>query len=555
MRGSFSDHTGHERSATAVRFSRVSTRILAAAAAAGTILAVVASALSGATNVSGVAQAKGKPQVAWQPCAGAVQTLGLAFECASLRVPLDYRHPRRDSIRLALIRLPAGDPTQRIGTLFFNPGGPGAGAFTAFPGIAALGLFPPEVLARFDLVSWDPRGTGRSAAVQCFSSMQAENRFLRHLPSGFPLGSRGKASAYVRRWARFGRRCERRSGHLLGHVSTADTARDLDRLRRAVGDRRLNYLGISYGTFLGATYANLFPKRVRAMVLDGNVEPKAWISPDLRANGGRFLSTELRLGTDRGSASTLRAFLRLCGSAGAGACPFSAGSPAATEQKFRVLLRRLRQRGKVAGTTYPALITLIAQSLDNVQPVGQSANWPGLAQSLEQLWGVLANGSRSRAAASLNRARPDGRYAGPEQQYAIYCADSPSPTAASYPRLARFAKRRSGPLGPYWAWLPEPCSTWPAKTADRYAGPWNRRTRNPILVIGNTHDPSTPIFEARAMSRRLARARLLTVDGYGHTALLNPSSCALAHESRYLVEGVLPPKGARCTQDQRPFSG
>jgi pimeloyl-ACP methyl ester carboxylesterase len=529
--------------------------ILAAALAVASAIAVAAASAAPPDGSSvPTAAAKGKPRLAWGPCTGAPQSLGLGFECARFRVPLDYRRPRRDSIRLAVIRLPAADPQRRIGTLFFNPGGPGAGAFTAFPGIAALGLFPPQVMERFDLVSWDPRGTGRSAAVQCFRSAQAETRFLAGVGGSFPVGGRGKADAYIRRWAGFGRRCDRRSGHLLSHLTTANIARDMDRLRRAVGDPRLNYLGISYGTFLGATYANLFPKRVRAMILDGNVEPKPWITPDLRANGGRFLSTELRLGTDRGSASTLRAFLRLCGSTGAVACPFSAGSARATERKFNVLLKRLRKRGKLAGNTYPLLINAVTTDLETIEPVGQSPGWTGLAQSLEQLWQLLASGKRSRTAVPVDLAARGSRYPGPEQQYGIYCADSPSPPASSYPSLARLATRRSGVVGPHWAWLAEPCSTWPVKNPARYTGPWNRRTRNPILVVNTTHDPSTPYFEARAMARTLSRARLLTVDGYGHTVLLNPSSCALAHESRYLIEGVLPPKGTRCGQDQQPFS-
>jgi pimeloyl-ACP methyl ester carboxylesterase len=513
----------------------------------------LAMAVTASTIAMGLsATSEAKPRLAWQPCTGPVASLGLGFECARFRVPLDYRHPRRDSIRLGLIKLPAADPGNRIGTLFFNPGGPGAGAFTAFPGIAALGFFPAPVTDRFDLVSWDPRGTGRSAAVQCFRSEQTENRFLKGVVGGFPIGGPGKARHYIKRWAEFGRRCQRRSGHLLRHISTADTARDLDRLRRAVGDRRLNYWGISYGTFLGATYANLFPKRVRAMVLDGNLDPRAWITPDRRANGGRFLSTELRLGTDRGSAEVLQSFLRLCGTAGPAACPFSAGNPAATQRKFETLLRRLRRRGKIAGNTYPSLINSVTQNLDNVQPLGVSVGWTGLAQALEQLWQALGGGSASAASVEL---ATGGKYAGFEQQYGIYCADSPSPPPTAFPSLAHLATKRSGVVGPHWAWLPEPCSTWPGLAPSRYAGPWDRRTRNPILVVNATHDPSTPYFEARAMARDLASARLLTVDGYGHTVLLNPSSCAMAHESRYLLDGVLPPRGARCAQDQPPFSG
>ena len=133
------------------------------------------------------------------------------------------------------------------------------------------------------------------------------------------------------------------------------------------------------------------------------------------------------------------------------------------------------------------------------------------------------------------------------------CGETPNPPAASFPAVDAFAHRRSGVVGPYWTWDYEPCSTWPVRSASRYAGPWNRPTANPVLVIGNTFDPATPYRSAVAMSRRLARARLLTLDGYGHTALLNPSACVIRYQDEYLTRGTLPPPGARCSQDHHPF--
>jgi hypothetical protein len=147
------------------------------------------------------------------------------------------------------------------------------------------------------------------------------------------------------------------------------------------------------------------------------------------------------------------------------------------------------------------------------------------------------------------------RYRGPEQSYAVACADSPNPrNLANYPALAAFAEARSGPMGPNASWAFEPCATWPATDAAGYFGPWNRPTAHPILVVGNIYDPATPYQGAVAMASDLARARLLTVQGYGHTALLNPSSCVNAYESRYFVDGKLPPAGAVCQQNRRPFT-
>src|SRR5262249_9114126 len=155
----------------------------------------------------------------------------------------------------------------------------------------------------------------------CFASAQAESRFLdgKTVGSSFPVGTM-EMSEWIELYRAFAHHCERRSGSLLRHVSTADTARDLNLLRRAVGDRRLNYDGVSYGTLLGATYANLFPDRVRALVLDGNLDPKAYLHPQRRANGGRFLTTDLRTRSDQSAARTLHAFLGLCGSVDSAHC-------------------------------------------------------------------------------------------------------------------------------------------------------------------------------------------------------------------------------------------
>ena len=274
------------------------------------------------------------PALAWQPCADPAQA---GFDCATARVPLDYDDPGGSSIDLAVIRHAADDPAHRIGSLFINPGGPGVPGTQALP--TALALSAPEVIARFDLVSWDPRGVGASAPVLCFPSPDEGAAFFSGIAAGFPVG-KAETSNWIDTYARFGQLCAQRNGELLAHVSTADTARDLDLLRRAVGDPTLSYVGVSYGTFLGATYANLFPAKVRAMVLDANLDPVAW------TNGGRegaLLSTSLRIGTDLSSARTLQAFLSLCGEAGSDRCAFSAGSAAATQAKFTSLLRRLRK--------------------------------------------------------------------------------------------------------------------------------------------------------------------------------------------------------------------
>jgi pimeloyl-ACP methyl ester carboxylesterase len=474
------------------------------------------------------------PKLDWRRCAPqGFHPQG--FQCANASVPRNYSHPNRSKIHLAVTRRRATDPAHRIGTLFFNPGGPGGS------GVAALAqgyeAFSSKVRARFDLVSWDPRGVGSSTAVRCFASRKDEERFLDGVGQpavSFPVGKAEKKK-WIRRYRAFGRRCERTNGGLLRHVSTADTARDLNLLRRAVGDRRLSYYGTSYGTFLGATYANLFPKRVRALVLDGNVNPRSWVHRQTSLNDGRFLSTELRQHSDQGAVKTLDAFLDLCGRAKTKHCAFSAGSPAATRDKYDALLRRVRTDPASADISYADLASV------NFRFLTAPASWTKAAECLQRVW---AKGRYCDLPQPSYRA---------EQLLAIMCSESPNPTPSAFWALDVFANQRSGAAGRNKSWASEPCGSWPATAADRYAGPWDRHTANPLLVIGNTHDPNTPYRSAEAMTRQLARARLLTVDGYGHTELNNPSTCANYWTSRYLIAKTLPPQGKKCEQDLKPF--
>jgi pimeloyl-ACP methyl ester carboxylesterase len=484
------------------------------------------------------------PVLDWQACTDLRQS---GFDCATARVPLDYGDPQGATIELAVVRHPATDPANRLGTLFFNPGGPGGPGTLQLP--QWLDFFPATLRARFDIMSWDPRGIGASTAVQCFTTADEEQQFFAEFPGGFPV-SGAEQRAWIRGFARYGRRCGERNGHLLAYVSTVDTAKDLDLLRQAVGDQQLDYLGTSYGTFLGATFANLFPDKVRAMVLDGSVDPVAW------TNGGdddAFLSTSLRLGSDKGSAKTLDAFLTLCGQASTAQCAFSAGSAVATEAKWTALLRRLREHPVTIDNpprrfTYAALVATIG---GDIGMLDFKADWAKDAEGLQTLW------TRPEPS-TLPSARDPAPAGGPgsDGEFAVLCAETSNPRHPDvYPALAALAYARAGDVGPAWVWrIDEPCASWPATAAHRYAGPWNRPTANPVLVIGNTFDPYTPYEGAVAMAHELARARLLTVDGYGHTALLNPSTCAYDHVTRYVIDGTLPPPGTVCQQDQQPFT-
>jgi len=291
------------------------------------------------------------PDLRWTPSTSASQA---GFQCAYAKVPFDYADPTGLSITLSVVRHEPGDPAHRIGTLFMNPGGPGGPGTVDLP--AWLSLFSPTMVARFDLVSWDPRGIGDSTAVQCFATEADETAFFAGVPQdGFPVGAAEKEK-WIGRFRAYGRKCLQRNGALLSHTSTADTARDMDLLRRAVGARMLNYIGTSYGTFLGAVYANLFPQTVRAMILDGNLTPSLYTN---NGNPDVELSSALRFGSDQGISESLSAFLDLCGQVGPAKCAFSAGSAQQTRAKFDDLLQQLKTKPVVIGNptvTYAILL-------------------------------------------------------------------------------------------------------------------------------------------------------------------------------------------------------
>jgi pimeloyl-ACP methyl ester carboxylesterase len=530
----------------ASRFPRPAAQLAAAALlAAGIVPAATAAAAPGPATPP-------VPVLHWRSCDG-------GFQCATARVPLSYRHPRGAKIRIAVLRHLATDPARRIGTLFLNVGGPQEQIEDVVANFGAD--LPAAITARYDIIAFDPRGFGYSTAVRCFPTMAAESKFLGDQffegQPVFPVGARQEAAA-ERTWARFDARCARRNGRLLDHDTTADVARDMNLLREAVGSPVLNYVGASYGTGLAATYANLFPATTGRMVLDANLNPVAWTHRD------GVLPTFLRQGSDQASAAVMRAFLDLCGKTTTSACAFSAGTPAATRSKWARLLRRLRRHPVTIGT--PPQTYTYATVVPSV-PLAEVSLWPSGASLLQQLWVASAAGRPSTAASPATRAQasppataataPPAVYMGFEQVLAVLCSDSPNPRdPAAYPAAARRAYTRSGAFGPQKTWITEACANWPAAAAqDRYSGPWNRPTASTMLLLGNTGDPLLPYKDSVAMSRDLARARLLTVDEYGHTEVDNPDTCATAYEVRYLLTGALPRPRTVCKQHAAPFPG
>ena len=504
----------------------------------GLVVLAVAAAAAVLPGGSGRAAAStappGVPELHWAAC-------GNGFECATATVPLDYDHPGGPAISLALIRLPATDQAHRIGSLLTNPGGPG------LSGVDSIRRTPPSaypsgIRARFDIIGFDPRGVARSTPIQCFASNRAKLRFFAGVPL-FPL-TRREQVLVVAKNAQFGGICLRHNAAIMRHMSTANAARDVDLLRRALGDQKLTFYGASYGSYLGTVYANLFPHRVRALVFDSIIDPAAW------ANGrgdGFTVPTYTRQRSDAGTAATMRQFLQLCDRAGL-RCAFSAGDPQA---KWRTLLARARQAPiRIPGGPPAGYAEIVTRTVRLLADPPQS--WAALAGKLQALYqaSTPAAGTPSPPAAADAAAAYDNA---DEALAAVTCADTNNPRDPfRWAPVARQRDRRFGPFGSFWAYLSEPCATWPARDHDRYTGPFNRRTSAPVLIIGTRFDPATPYRNARAVARQLPHSRLLTLNGWGHVAL-GKSTCIAAYVDHYLVTGALPPPGTTCRPDQRPF--
>jgi pimeloyl-ACP methyl ester carboxylesterase len=453
-------------------------------------------------------------------------------------VPLDWDRPRGRTIGLKVIRHLASRPEERIGSLFVNPGGPGDTGVGLVKG--AGGELDGWGDGRFDVVSWDPRGTNASTPVRCFRSKTGAARFWKGV--SIPTTKAG-SRAFSRKTSALARRCGRVSGWLLPHISTADTARDLDYLRRMVGDQKLTYAGLSYGTFLGQTYANMYPGRVRAMVLDGVVDPVRYTrSAEARTASGVG-------GTD----AVFDQFLDLCRRADAGSCVL-AGKARTPAQRVHRLFQRVRRSPIPAPeASPPGALDEGDLLLSQFEPLRNPAAWPQNAAGLNAALDGNASDLEAGARPFLT---PEG-WAGVTTSAAIQCADAPAREGLqAWPQvIGRLNKisRMQGRVNGWWLWAP--CATWPVRGQDAYRGPWKAPTANPILLIGTRYDPNTAYKNAVRAQRLLGNAVLLTHDGYGHLSFQDPSACVERARVDYLVDVITPPRGTVCTPDQRPFEG
>ena len=480
-------------------------------------------------------------------------------ECATVRVPLDYDAPHGAGTEIAVLRLRARNPKARIGSLFVNPGGPGGlGTELAYAAPYFLG---DEVLDRFDVVGFDPRGIGYSANVKCFRSARDQSAAFAGLLPAFPYGSSQEA-AYLRSTRAVGRGCSSTGRPLTGAMSTAEAARDMELLRRAVGDPKLSYLGFSYGTALGQYYAGMFPDRVRAMVVDGVINPVDWVG----STATRNMTQDDRLGSAAGAYRALIEILRRCGKAGKTHCPFAGGDPV---RSFEAIAARLRTGPVVIKD--PLLGDLTVTYTDFVATVLSAlyGSYAGdsVATVAADFRTVLsgAPAARRTAGRSLARRAAEARQSaggrdfpydnGYETFSGVSCTDGVHPTDAGWPSLAAAADRRTPYFGRAWSWNTAQCArnVWTVRDEDAYRGPFNRRTAAPVLVVGSYWDPATNYRQAVAASRLLPNSRLLSSDNWGHTAY-GSSACVTRAVDAYLLRGTLPAAGTVCVGDVQPFT-
>ncbi len=443
------------------------------------------------------------------------------YQCATMTVPLDYAQPTGTKIGIAVIRLPA--PTKdRIGSVVINPGGPGGSGISYELGVASV--IQKNLGDRFDVVSFDPRGVGASNPIRCLTAAQEDAYvgFLANPKDPAQVAEQGSLAK------QFATGCEARSGALLAHVGTVDAARDLDVLRAALGDSKLTYIGASYGTFLGAMYASMFPTHVRALVLDGAVDPSAsMVVADHKQAQGFELALHSYI------ASCIRS----------SSCPLGTSATAA-EPRLDSLLSSLAAHPLpgIGTRTVNKAVALNGVALAMYSPVF----WPMLTAALRSAF--AGQGSRLLQMSDEQSGRTSSGYSNlVESNVAINCVDRPGPSGgiAGYGAAAAAGAADGPTFGVAIGWAEPPCAYWPVAPTSTPTAVSRQPGLPTVLVVGTTRDPATPYAQAVSLAGQLG-ARLLTYDGDGHTAYLRGSACIDRAIDSYLVSGALPSSGLVC---------
>jgi pimeloyl-ACP methyl ester carboxylesterase len=453
----------------------------------------------------------------WKSCQGTLR-------CATLKVPLDYTRPAGRSIGVELLKVPAKAESARLGSMVVNPGGPGASGVDY--AAAATRIYGEPILKSYDVVGFDPRGVSRSAPVDCASAKQF-NTLLQSDPDPDTAQERAYSDRLLRR---FGRGCLSRSGGITRHMSTVEVAKDLDVLRAALGDRKLTYFGASYGTAIGATYAELFPDKVGRFVLDGALDP-------------RSSTLQLNLVQAQGFETALRSYVGAC--VDRGDCFLGSSVDQAT-RRIRAFL------DSVEATPLPTAsgrrLTIGDAYYGIGLPLYDELYWTTLDRALQAAFRGDGTQLMALADAYLER-KPDGSFASNSFQafYAVNCLDHDDAvqTKDLQRHEARFEKA-APTFGRTFLYSTTACNQWPVHT-----GKGGRRLNAagipPVLVVGTTRDPATPLVWAQALARQLPGSVLITRDGDGHTGYGQGSDCVDDAIEAYLVSGTVPREDLTCS--------
>ncbi|MER7685579.1 alpha/beta hydrolase [Streptomyces sp. NPDC097610] len=451
---------------------------------------------------------------------------GTQWQCATMKAPLDWADPKGDTIGIALIRArTSGDQSKRIGSLIFNFGGPGGSGVTTLP---AFGEDYAKLRTRYDLVSFDPRGVGRSAGVKCEDDSRLDVFFQQDATPDDAAEQKNLLS----NTKTFNAACEKNSGRTLPHVRTTDAARDIDLMRQVLGDAKLHYFGISYGTELGGVYAHLFPKNVGRAVFDAVVDPTQ--NPEQSA-----------LGQARGFQLALDNFANDCTSK-AEPCPIG-DTPQDVKNRIAKLLKDLDSK-PIPGV-FPRQLTQTEATNGIAQALYSKDFWEYLTEGLDQAYSgdgkVLMLLSDS-----MNGRSQNGQYSNLyAANVSISCADAKPRYTIPDVQAGLPAFRAASPLfGDFLAWGMLSCTNWAVPGAADHPDV-SATGAAPILVVGNTGDPATPYQGAKKMVDALGKGVgvELTYKGQGHGAYDSGNKCVHNAVNGYLLDGTVPPAGTVCT--------
>ncbi|MFI1764594.1 alpha/beta hydrolase [Streptomyces sp. NPDC020800] len=517
--------------------TRATARVTGALVAAVALLASACSSGSSTMSSGGTAEAalaalpRATPaalspyytqHLSWRSCGAP------GFQCATMKAPLDYADPGAGDVRLAVARKKATGKGKPLGSLLVNPGGPGGSAIAYLQQYAGIG-YPAGVRARYDMVAMDPRGVARSEPVACLSGRQMDT----FTQTDTTPDDQPETNALVGEYKHFAESCGAHSARLLRHVSTVEAARDMDILRAVLGDPKLNYVGASYGTFLGATYAGLFPHRVGRVVLDGAMDP------DLDAR-------KLNLEQTAGFETAFQAFARDC--VRQSDCPLGGKgtTPAQVGDRLTAFFRTLDAH------PVPADHRTLTESLATTGVIAamyDQATWGQLREALSSAMKDKDGAGLLALSDSYYERDANGHYSNLMMaNAAVNCLDLP-PAFTSPEQVEKALpefEKASPVFGAGLAWASLNCAYWPVKATGR---PHRVEAKGaaPIVVVGTTRDPATPYPWAQSLARQLSSGRLLTYVGDGHTAYGRGSTCIDSAIDTYLLHGTPPAHGKRCS--------